>query len=88
MAAEPVKSTLPDFFRNDLNAASLLAYPFQLLLFQAIGTPLERFQVLRQCAPSLTLHRNRIGPQEILHNPAILSAAPDASFGYSGLLKS
>lgn len=50
---EPKKSKFPDYFKFDFDLGKVLNYPFQLFLIQAISTPFERLQILKQCDPSI-----------------------------------
>lgn len=87
MTAQPVKSRIPDIIKNDIHFGTLLAYPFQQVLFHGLATPLERLQVIRQCSPNIILHQNGVIVSQVQADPKILAAYKNHTLPYSVIIK-
>ena len=66
-------SKFPDYFKFDFDLGKVLNYPFQLFLIQAISTPFERLQVLKQCEQSIQQFKHSLSPSRA--SPALLKTA-------------
>ena len=53
------KSKLPEILKLNFDLGKFLNYPFNLFFYQALSTPFERLQVLKQCQPRIQqLYKN------------------------------